>query len=83
MPGHWGKLDSLLKAVGSHWRVTSRGMSRSDVCFIKITPTVRSVVDGRHPLEWGRMCVCDHIPVGDPEDPSKVMAVGMERIRWV
>lgn len=39
VPDHGGDLDLLLKVLRSHWRVRSRGATRSDVYLIKRTPT--------------------------------------------
>lgn len=68
--------------------MVSREVTRSDVCFIKITLKPCDVLERgvggnrRHPLEWGGSWeALQQSGEGEMEDQTKVRAVGMERTR--
>lgn len=85
--GHWG-IWTFSGRPREPLESDKQASDGSDVCFTKITLTVGSGADGRCLLlaraggggARGGM-VADQ--VGDTEDPTKVRAVGLERIRRV
>ena len=65
--------------------MVSRGVTRSDVRFVKITLKPRDGLEEgnrRSPLEWrGSWEALQQSGEGETEDQTKVRAVGMERTR--